>query len=146
MTTSLDILNIFLAFVYWYWFKNSYMDLISFIVNSLVFGVHFLTFFRVIGRFGNVKSREAFYVATMYNGLAILFWWPFVWLVYVIHGYWMIATYPSYMYIAVKHLLYAIYNFSMFFVWVECIFPIYNWWYTLDQLQEKVEYTRPTEA
>ena len=82
----------------------------------------------------------------MWNGLTILFFWPAVFLAYVVHGFWKIAEYPSYRYIVTKHLLYVIWNFSIFFVWVETIFPIYSWWYTLDRLEAKVPYTRPTEA
>ena len=141
----LALLNIWIMFTYYFWFYNSLIDLINFILSALIYAPKLGMFFALISDLNNEEYRGTFYWLSFYSIAAPFVVWPITFLSYLTHSFLYTSTYTTASYIVVKALLFLIYNLLVVFFDYETLFPVYDWWQILAQLADRIPYTRPTE-
>ena len=129
--SSLTVSHVIWAFVYYYFFYNTIIDLVSLSVTSLLCVQNWWYFYKVITNLQDKEARKKYYNSARWVALGPWFIWPITWLAYWIHSIVKIYSYSAYSYIAVKQFLFFIYNLSLAFVGFECMFPIYEWYWLL---------------
>ena len=147
--SGIAVLNILITFWIWVWFYNSYIDLVSFILNLGLYGYH-LYFFVMLVAFDNLDSGEwrgKYYESAMIAFAGPLALWPLTNFAYFIHSWiYLEEVYKNdFSYVAVKLFLFFLYNIGVGFYGLETLFNIYDYWQVIAKLAVKVPYTRPTE-
>ena len=139
-------LTIFFTFIYWFWFNNGLIDLISFIGNSALFGQNILFLFWLSLDVDDEGGRGSFYYSSLLSAFGPLLGWPVTLGAYITHAWLYRTAYSSVTYMVVKYLLFLIWNLVIAYFCFETLFPVYGWWQVLARLAEKIPYSRPTEA
>ena len=145
------------AFVYYNWYSNSIIDLISFGFNAVIFGQHLLVFIYAVLNLDSVSARRLYWRSVLITATGPWFAWPITLIANITHavlyrntdrtyqefdGDYFVSI--KYSYIVVKNLLFFLYNLIMVFISFETFFPIYEWYQILASLAVKVPYRRPT--
>ena len=147
------------AYVYYNWYSNSIIDLVSLGFNAAIFSQNLLVFLYAIFNTDSVGARRLYWRSTLLTALGPWVAWPITWIAYIVHAVLYRNTVKSYQefnsngyyigikysYIVVKTLLFFIYNLIIVFVSFESFFPIYEWYQILAGLAVKVPYRRPTK-
>mmetsp|Transcript_15816 Transcript_15816/g.18808 ORF Transcript_15816/g.18808 Transcript_15816/m.18808 type:complete len:152 (-) Transcript_15816:260-715(-) len=124
----LDILNIFLAFVYWYWYNNSLLDFISLAGNAALLGQNLFFLVPLTFSLDSEGKRKNYFYSSLFASFAPIFLWPILLVAYVVHAYLNKSKYSSTSYMVVKYLLFFIWDLLVAFWAFETIFPMYSWW------------------
>ena len=158
--SSLGLSHMFWAFTYWRWFNNSIIDLISFVLNVLIWSQNLVILGLTLRDVDSESARALFWKSTLYSAVGPWFIWPLTLIANIVHAVLFKDSKDSYKnydeetkiylgtnvsYIVVKNFLFFLYNLIVVFISFETLFPIYEWWQTLANLAVKVPYVRPTE-
>ena len=125
---AVESLSIFAAFSYWWWFKNSLIDLINFAATAALMGQNLFYLILLSFSLDDEGARGNFFYSGIVGASVPLFGWPIVLLAYLADSYLYRSTYSSVNYIVVKFLLFFIYNLVIAFFAFETLFPAYAWW------------------
>ena len=148
------------AFVYYNYYSNSIIDLISFGFNAVLFSQNLIVFLLTIRNLDSADVRGRYWYSTLFTALGPWIIWPITLIANIAHATLYrnsVTSYQefeddgtyigvNYSWIVVKNLLFFIYNLIIVFISFETFFPIYEWWQTLANLAVKVPYNRPTAA
>ena len=143
--SSLGVSHILWAYVYWHYHYNSLIDLISFVLNVLIWSQNIVIFILTLRNMESAESRGLYWKSTLYTTVGPWIIWPLTLLANFVHSALNIGKYHDVenattgvttseliyttdSYIVVKLFLFFLYNLIMVFVSFECFFPIYEWW------------------
>ena len=100
--SSLTVSHVLWAFVYYYFFYNTIIDVISLSITSLLCVQNWWYFYKVITNLQDKEARSKYYKSAKWVALGPWFIWPITWLAYWVDSAINIYNYPAYSYIAVK--------------------------------------------
>ena len=92
----LGLSHIWWAFVYYHWYNNSIIDLISFAFTSLIFGQNLFFFVFAITNIESPSARGRFWYSTLLSATGPWLVWPIVLLANITHAILKKNTDPKY--------------------------------------------------
>ena len=132
-------------FVFWYWFSNSWVDYVNFLTTAGAFGFNALMWF-ITAFLTKFEGARAFYFwISFICSWVIILVWPAALGYHIYDATVNEANYSSMSYAVVKILLFSFYTIIFWFMFLETLWPMYDWWQILARLANKKPYTRPTE-
>ena len=128
-TGVLNILFTFFVLVFW---RTSFLDYPLFVFTASLHGYNLLAFVNVFFDYRGKEARAQYFNASLIGAIAPIIMWPVFMVFYFFHTLIRIDWYPSPQYATIKLFLMFLYNVINGFIALECLFPMYEWWQTLD--------------
>ena len=140
-----EIISIFVTFVFFFWFNNGLLDLILFATTATLMTQNLFFLLLLSFSLDSEGGRGRFWKTGMLSSMAPLLFWPGMLFAYTYHAYSNRSKYTTVSYIVTKYLLFFLFNLTIANLSFECMFPAYAWYQALARLADKVPYDRPTE-